>query len=234
MKKNILSKAIILAIALVFMISPMMVSANAGIHAQSLTVADVTAEDVHEVEETAEEVSYGALTPEGNLKLVDDYGSLQGAGKQFITVETKSGTYFYIIIDRDDNGMEKVHFLNKVEEEDLLAVMEPEDVQEYLEESQEVQTVPMDEEESQEETETEEPELKEEDPVVVGLPPLTSLLLIGGMFGVSGIGGYFYIRRNKKIQLSNADTRDEEDEVLEDLEEMEFDDEDLDAEEEEE
>ena len=64
-----------------------------------------------------------ALTPDGNLSLIDDIGSSTRSGKQFITVETKNGNVFYLIIDRDDEGEETVHFLNQVNEADLLSLM---------------------------------------------------------------------------------------------------------------
>ena len=70
-----------------------------------------------------------ALTPDGNLSLIDDLGGAS-SGKQFITVETKGGNVFYLIIDRDDEGVQTVHFLNQVDEADLLALMEDGEVQE--------------------------------------------------------------------------------------------------------
>lgn len=63
-----------------------------------------------------------ALTPDGNLTLIDDIGSSTKAGKQFITLESKNGNVFYMIIDRDDEGEETVHFLNQVDEADLMVL----------------------------------------------------------------------------------------------------------------
>ena len=66
--------------------------------------------------------SSDALTPDGNLTLIDDIGTSTKAGKQFITLESKNGNVFYLIIDRDDEGEETVHFLNQVDEADLMAL----------------------------------------------------------------------------------------------------------------
>ena len=73
-----------------------------------------------------------ALTPDGNLTLIDDilqsapYASVEEAAenKQFITVQSKNGNYFYIIVDRAAEGENTVHFLNQVDEADLMALME--------------------------------------------------------------------------------------------------------------
>ena len=68
-----------------------------------------------------------ALTPEGNLTLVDDIVQSDGAeSKQFLTVTSKSGNYFYLIVDRSGDK-QNVHFLNLVDESDLLALMEDEE-----------------------------------------------------------------------------------------------------------
>ena len=80
----------------------------------------------------------GALTPEGNLTLVDDYHTnySDGSGQQFITLVSKSGATFYLVIDRNAKGQQTVHFMNLVDESDLLALMEEEDADAYTAEKE--------------------------------------------------------------------------------------------------
>ncbi len=87
-----------------------------------------TGEPVETTPEPTEEPATGGmeptgvpLTPEGNATLVDDYYG----DKQLITVTTKAGNYFYILIDRANEDKETaVHFLNQVDEADLMALLE--------------------------------------------------------------------------------------------------------------
>lgn len=74
-----------------------------------------------------------AFTPDGNLTLIDDFLQIEAPAsedsarieKQFITVQSKNGNTFYIVIDRNGET-ENVYFLNLVDEADLMALMEDE------------------------------------------------------------------------------------------------------------
>ena len=87
---------------------------------------------------TVTDESSGALTPEGNLTLVDDYHTnyLDGSGQQFITLVSKSGNTFYLVIDRNAKGQQTVHFMNLVDEADLLALMEEDAADAYTAEKE--------------------------------------------------------------------------------------------------
>ena len=98
----------------------------------------VLPEVVEEGVVTVTDEETGALTPEGNLTLVDDYHTnySDGSGQQFITLVSKSGNTFYLVIDRNDKGENTVHFMNLVDEADLLSLMEEDAADAYTAEKE--------------------------------------------------------------------------------------------------
>ena len=82
-------------------------------------------EEVSLIPEETEKTKTDAvpLTPDGNLTLVDDVSGEEAEDKQFVTVVSKNGNYFYLVIDRAGDR-QNVYFLNLVDEEDLLALIE--------------------------------------------------------------------------------------------------------------
>jgi LPXTG-motif cell wall-anchored protein len=122
------------------------------------------------------------LTPEGNLTLVDDIDG----GKQFITVVTKSGNYFYIIIDRASES-ENVYFLNKVDEADLMAILE--------ENGYEIATTPTP-------TPTPTPRVIVNPDTVdeAGTSSNNSLMLLITLLAVGGGGAYLFFKKKKAAQ----------------------------------
>ena len=158
-----------------------------------------------------------ALTPEGNAALVDDFGG----NKQLITVTTKAGNYFYILIDRANEDTETaVHFLNQVDEADLMALME---------DGQSAEKPPAGctgkEPEPETPAEPAEPEKKE----TAGLNPAILLLVLAVMGGAAF--AYFKFIKGKASHKNsgNPDDYDYEDgEELPDEEEIELEDEESD------
>lgn len=82
------------------------------------------------------------LVPEGNMDLVSDITGEAANEKEFITVVTKNGNYFYIIIDRSAKGSNTVHFLNQVDESDLLALLSEEEISDYFQTQEPTPTTP--------------------------------------------------------------------------------------------
>ena len=89
-------------------------------YAQGTAAEPPTEDATNDSNVVVEEPETPPLTPKGNATLVDDFGG----NKQLITVTTKGGNYFYILIDRATEGEQTVHFLNQVDEADLMALTE--------------------------------------------------------------------------------------------------------------
>ena len=69
-----------------------------------------------------------AFTPNGNMTLIDNVEGEDEGEKQFIIVQSKNGHYFYIVIDYAAEGENTVHFLNQVDEADLMAILAEEEI----------------------------------------------------------------------------------------------------------
>ena len=138
----------------------------------------------------AEETS-PSLTPNGNMTLVDDYVI---EGTQYITVQTKNGNYFYIIIDRNGET-ENVHFLNKVDEADLLPLLDKEFDYGIEPDTPEEPTEPVESDDKAEQR-------KE---------VLTRGLVLAGIF--AAVGGGIYIISKKKPKKEKEKPKNEYDDT---------------------
>ena len=128
------------------------------------------------------------LTPEGNMNLVDDM--VTASGKQFITVTTRDGNYFYIIIDRDDNGNQTVHFLNQVDEADLLNLLDEDELKDYTESQKHTEPAPTE----PVQTQPTEPPVVTEEKENGNLAALLPVVLLAA----GGIGGFLMLSSSKK------------------------------------
>ena len=149
----------------------------------------------------------GALTSEGNLSLVDDYHTSysDGSGQQFITLVSKSGATFYLVIDRNAKGQQTVHFMNLVDEADLLTLMEEEDAEAYTAEKEAVAQAELErklaEEEAKkaaEEAAASGAEQPKENKITKYAAAFLSVLALVGLTAGSGI--YAFMKQKQKKQ----------------------------------
>lgn len=83
---------------------------------------DIPTDDSNVIVETEPQ----PLTPEGNMELIDNIEGDAAGDKQFIVVQSRGGDYFYIVIDKAAQGENTVHFLNQVDNADLMSIIEDE------------------------------------------------------------------------------------------------------------
>ena len=170
---------------------------------------DATNDSNVKTEEKKEEKK--PLTPDGNMNLIDNVKGDAAKDKEFIIVKSKGGNYFYIVIDHAVQGENTVHFLNQVDEKDLLSIIDEKD---SLTAKPELPK----QEQPKQETEKPKPEEKTEKKNPAGMIAL-SLILILGLAG----GAFYYFKFLKPKQnvkgttdLDEFDFEDYEDDFIED------------------
>jgi len=202
MKIKKLGALLVSAVLCAGMAAPAFAFEGEAVPVEQPVLPEVVEEDVV----TVTDETSGALTPEGNLTLVDDYHTnySDGSGQQFITLVSKSGNTFYLVIDRNSKGAQTVHFMNLVDEADLLALMEEEDADAYTAEKEAAAKAEQDKLKAEEEAKkaAEEAEKAADAPkenkvtkYAAGFLGVVALIAL-----VAGGGAYFFIQQKNKKQ----------------------------------
>ena len=162
---------------------------------------------------TVTDETSGALTPEGNLTLVDDYYTnySDGSGQQFITLVSKSGNTFYLVIDRNAKGQQTVHFMNLVDEADLLALMEEEDADAYTAEKEAATQAEQDRLKAEEEAKkaAEEAASGTEQPKENKITKIASGFLgVVVLIALAAGGGFYVFAKQKQIKQAEKEALD--------------------------
>ena len=173
----------------------------------------VLEEVVEENVVTVTDETSGALTPEGNLTLVDDYHTnySDGSGQQFITLVSKSGATFYLVIDRNAKGQQTVHFMNLVDEADLLALMEEEAAEAYNAEKEAAKQAELDKLKAEEEAKkaAEEAASGEEQPKENKVTKIASGFLgVVVLIALAAGGGFYAFTKQKQKKQAEKEALD--------------------------
>ena len=176
----------------------------------------------------------GILTPEGNLTLVDDIDENHSEALQYMTVQTKSGNIFYLIVDRSGDE-DNVYFLNMVDESDLMALMDEETQEKFSEamnptikeeEKKDDSTLLFSNQDTKEDTEAKD---VDKEPVKEKGSNPAGMLIVFIIIGAAVAGGYYFFKLKPQREQPDIDEDmefyDDEDYVDEDtiIEEVDHD-----------
>ena len=202
MRNKVLKKLLMIAMA-VTMISGTSIAtvyANANPPAEETTTQVVEETATESTEDTEKKEDTGRVTGEGdnsafstpgNAQLVDDKEN--DDTKQFLTIQTKKGNTFYMVIDRSSNT-ENVYMMSLVDENDLAEFLDETEKSKETEESTVVipettpETTPVAEEETG---------VKKEEKTGMNVKGLGAIVL-AAILGVAGIAVYKKHGRGKE------------------------------------
>lgn len=150
----------------------------------------LTLEDVNNSEGSSE-----ITLPSGNGVLLEDVLD-EDVNRQFLTIQSRNGNTFYIVVDKDDSGHSNVYFMNLVDEYDLLAFAEnfPEDDKDGSKKKAEIAstvnkngTTPEPQDDAESDDPAAEPSVK---PITSGTNLLVPAVIILALVG--GVAFYFF------------------------------------------
>ena len=210
MRNKVVKKLLMIAMA-VTMISGTSIAtvyANANPPAEETTTQVVEETATESTEDTEKKEDTGRVTGEGdnsafstpgNAQLVDDKEN--DDTKQFLTIQTKKGNTFYMVIDRSSNT-ENVYMMSLVDENDLAEFLDETEKSKETEESTVVipETTPETTPVAEEETEVKKEEKKEEkteEKTGMNVKGLGAIVL-ATILGVAGIAVYKKHGRGKE------------------------------------
>ena len=210
MRNKVLKKLLMIAMAVTIIsgTSIATVYANANPPAEETTTQVVEETATESTEDTEKKEDIGRVTGEGdnsafstpgNAQLVDDKEN--DDTKQFLTIQTKKGNTFYMVIDRSSNT-ENVYMMSLVDENDLAEFLDETEKSKETEESTVVipETTPETTPVAEEETEVKKEEKKEEkteEKTGMNVKGLGAIVL-AAILGVAGIAVYKKHGRGKE------------------------------------
>ena len=221
MRNKVVKKLLMIAMAVTMISGTSLVTvyANANPPAEETTTAVVEETTTEKSKEDTGRVSgesnNSAFSTPGNAQLVDDKEN--DDTKQFLTIQTKKGNTFYMVIDRSSNT-ENVYMMSLVDENDLAEFLDETEKDKETEESTVVipETTPETTPAAEEET-----EVKKEEKSGMNVKGLVAIV-VAAILGFAGIAVYKKHGRSKdedyvseQLEFSDGPYVNEEDDEKE-------------------